>query len=162
MAKFPAFCNETNVVLEQTLETTCARELSSLFAHWTYDSGKNDPSIGETWTQGLSLLRETYCVNNPGVLFCEYKHGGWTEDPWPSSEEAQYYGRGPFQMHWNQDYGKFSNVMGESSYNSKLRFLENPDLVHEDGYLAFASALWVYMTPEDPRPSMHDVMTGFF
>jgi len=48
VAKFPAFCNETNVA-EQTLETTCARELSSLFAHWTYASGKNDPSIGETW-----------------------------------------------------------------------------------------------------------------
>lgn len=52
--------------------------------------------------------------------------------------------------------------MGNSTYNGKLRFLENPDLVHEDGYLAFASSLWIYMTPEDPKPSMHDVITGFY
>lgn len=40
--------------------------------------------------------------------------------------------------------------------------LENPDLVHEDGYLAMAAGIWFYMTPQDPKPSMHDVMTGFF
>ena len=40
--------------------------------------------------------------------------------------------------------------------------LENPDLVHEDGFLAMAAGIWFYMTPQDPKPSMHDVMTGFF
>ena len=25
-----------------------------------------------------------------------------------------------------------------------------------------ASGIWFYMTPQDPKPSMHDVMTGFF
>ena len=25
-----------------------------------------------------------------------------------------------------------------------------------------AAAIWFYMTPQDPKPSMHDVMTGFF
>ena len=49
-----------------------------------------------------------------------------------------------------------------SSYNSKLYLLENPDLVHQDGYLAMAAGIWFYMTPQDPKPSMHDVMTGFF
>ena len=49
-----------------------------------------------------------------------------------------------------------------SSYNSKLYLLENPDLVHEDGFLAMSAGLWFYMTPQDPKPSMHDVMTGFF
>ena len=25
-----------------------------------------------------------------------------------------------------------------------------------------AAAIWFYMRPQDPKPSMHDVMTGFF
>jgi len=25
-----------------------------------------------------------------------------------------------------------------------------------------AAGIWFYMTPQDPKPSMHDVMTGFF
>jgi len=32
----------------------------------------------------------------------------------------------------------------------------------KDGYTAFSSALWFYMTPQAPRPSMHDVMTNHF
>ena len=28
--------------------------------------------------------------------------------------------------------------------------------------LALGSALWFYMTPAQPRPSMHEVATGFF
>ena len=28
--------------------------------------------------------------------------------------------------------------------------------------LAFASALWVYMTPISPKPSIHDVVAGFW
>ena len=37
---------------------------------------------------------------------------------------------------------------------------ENPSRVKEDGVLAFTSALWQYMTPTDPAPSAHDVVTG--
>ena len=40
--------------------------------------------------------------------------------------------------------------------------LNDPDLMANDGYVAFVSALWYYMTPDNPKPSMHDVMTGFF
>lgn len=25
-----------------------------------------------------------------------------------------------------------------------------------------AAGIWFYMTPQDPKPSMHDVMTGWF
>lgn len=56
----------------------------------------------------------------------------------------------------------FSNIFAPSSYNSKNYLLENPDLVHTDGFLAMAAGIWFYMTPQDPKPSMHDVMTGFF
>jgi hypothetical protein len=43
-----------------------------------------------------------------------------------------------------------------------MYLLENPELVHEDGFLAMAAGIWFYVTPQDPKPSMHDVMTGFF
>merc|ERR1712061_98551 len=39
--------------------------------------------------------------------------------------------------------------------------LENPDLVHTDAYTVFTAAIWFYMTPQSPKPSMHDVMTGY-
>ena len=94
---------------------------------------------------------------------CDYKQAGWADDAWPAQPGAQYYGRGPFQLSWNYNYGQFSNVIASpSAYNSKLHLLKHPDLVHEDGYLAMAAGIWFYMTPQDPKPSMHDVMTGFF
>jgi len=43
-----------------------------------------------------------------------------------------------------------------------MHLLENPDDVMQDGYTAFAAALWFYMTPQSPKPSMHDVATGYF
>jgi hypothetical protein len=40
--------------------------------------------------------------------------------------------------------------------------LENPERVASEGWLAFASALWIYMTPVSPKPSMHDIVAGFW
>ena len=74
----------------------------------------------------------------------------------------KYYGRGPLQLSWNYNYGQFSNIYGTSSYDSKLDLLKHPEKVHQDGKIAMAAAIWFYMTPQDPKPSMHDVMTGFF
>ena len=41
-------------------------------------------------------------------------------------------------------------------------YLENPNGVVEDGYAAFGSAIWYWMTPQNPKPSCHDMMSGFF
>ena len=30
-----------------------------------------------------------------------------------------------------------------------------------DGYTSMAAGIWFWMTPQSPKPSMHDVMTGF-
>jgi len=40
--------------------------------------------------------------------------------------------------------------------------LDNPDGVIKNDYVAFASAIYFYMTPSFYKPSMHDVMTGFW
>jgi len=38
--------------------------------------------------------------------------------------------------------------------------LNNPDAVAANPVLAFKTALWFWMTPQAPKPSPHDVMTG--
>jgi chitinase len=37
-----------------------------------------------------------------------------------------------------------------------------PELVTSSGEVAFRTALWFWMTPQAPKPSCHDVMTGGF
>lgn len=65
-------------------------------------------------------------------------------------------------MTWNSNYGAFSEVIGDGSYLSAWKLIENPDLVSTDAYTAFSSALWFYMTPKSYKPSVHDVVTGFY
>lgn len=145
------------------MDETCKRELSTIFAHWGQETGKRDPSDGEFWTQGLYWIQEIRC-NGTGAANCDYTSGGWASDAnaWPPVAGKQYYGRGPFQLSWNYNYGAFSNVFAPSSYNSKDYLLENPELLATDGFLAMAAGIWFYMTPQSPKPSMHDVVTGFF
>ncbi len=53
----------------------------------------------------------------------------------------------------NYNYGFFSTVLG-------VDLLADPDAIARDGVLAFRSAFWFWMTPQAPKPSAHDVMTG--
>ena len=78
---------------------------------------------------------------------CDYKDFGWSNNAWPNQAGKQYYGRGPFQLSWNYNYGMFSNIFSTSSYNSKMVLLKNPELLQTDGFAAMAAGLWFYMTP---------------
>jgi hypothetical protein len=40
--------------------------------------------------------------------------------------------------------------------------LDDPQRVATDGRLAFMSALWFFMYPQSPKPSMHDAILGLF
>ena len=57
VARFPAFCNETNLE-GWSIDDTCKRELAAMFAHWGQETGKRDPSKGEFWTQALYYVEE--------------------------------------------------------------------------------------------------------
>jgi len=112
----------------------------------------------------LFWVTEIRCTEpNPeaGTSSCDYKQSGWSAEAFPPQQDVQYYGRGPFQLSWNYNYGPFSKALVESSYDGHMYLLNNPDVVHEDAYTVFTSALWFYMTPQYPKPSIHDVMTGF-
>ena len=105
--------------------------MASIFAHWGQETGLRDPSEGEFWTQALYWVQEIRC-NGTNDATCDYIETNWTADAdvWPATPGKQYYGRGPFQLSWNYNYGQFSNVFAPSSYNSKLYLLDQPELVH--------------------------------
>ena len=146
-----------------TDDEVCKREMAAIFAHWGQETGKRDPRDGEFWKQGLYWVEEIRCAGNFNGS-CNYKSGNWSAKPdaWPPQANVQYYGRGPFQLSWNYNYGQFSNVFAPSAYDSRLYLLEKPDLLATDGALSMMASLWFYMTPQDPKPSMHDVMTYFY
>lgn len=64
-------------------------------------------------------------------------------------------------MH-SYNYGPFGYAFGVSKYDSNRTFMNNPELVVADGFAAFSAALWFYMSPQNPSPSMHEVMTDFY
>jgi chitinase len=65
-------------------------------------------------------------------------------------------------MSWNYNYGAFSKVAFKSQYNGHMHLLKDPDLMNETPLLLFMAAFWFYMTPQSPKPSMHEVAAGFY
>ena len=59
------------------------------------------------------------------------------------------------QLSWNYNYGAAGRALG-------LDLLDNPDLVKSDSTISFATALWFWMTPQAPKPSCHEVMSGLW
>lgn len=111
-----------------------------------------------TWRQGFYYVTEIACTPSYGDESCDYKSDNWSADAWPPQDGVQYYGRGPFQLSWNYNYGQFSQVLT----GDPMTLLENPDLVAQDGYTALVSALWFYMTPQAPKPSIHEIATRLY
>ncbi len=129
------------------LDYACKRELSTFLAHTTQESGS------------FQFNRELYCypVWNYG---CDYADNGSTF--WPPEPGQNYFGRGAFQLSWNYNYGRYSTIAFGGGQYDEYDLLYNPDKVATVPYLAIGSALWYYMTPSVPQPSMHEVATRFF
>ena len=53
----------------------------------------------------------------------------------------------------NYNYGPAGQAIGSD-------LLNNPDLVATDRIVSFKTAFWFWMTPQPPKPSCHDVITG--
>ncbi|XP_002439136.2 chitinase 12 [Sorghum bicolor] len=94
-----------------------------------------------------------------GYCFKEEKDGASGPDycepstQWPCAAGKKYYGRGPIQISYNYNYGPAGQAIGAG-------ILANPDLVAADATVSFETAVWFWMTPQSPKPSCHDVMTG--
>ncbi|KAF7130787.1 hypothetical protein RHSIM_Rhsim10G0201800 [Rhododendron simsii] len=72
---------------------------------------------------------------------------------YPCTPVKKYFGRGPFQITYNYNYGPAGIAIG-------IDLLRLPDLVATDPIISFKTALWFWMTPQYPKPSCHDVITG--
>ncbi|MGW8823031.1 chitinase [Paenibacillus lautus] len=75
---------------------------------------------------------------------------------YPGSPDKRYYGRGPIMLSWNFNYGLFSSII----YGDKSVLLDHPEIVAADGKVGYMTAILFWMTPQDPKPSAHDVMVG--
>ncbi|MDP4239607.1 MAG: chitinase [Bacteroidota bacterium] len=130
--------------------TSQKRELAAFLANIAQEtSGGWANAPGGYFTWGLFFVEET-----EGSATNRYAN--FTKKNYPPVPGKSYYGRGPKQLSWNYNYGQFS----EAWYGTKDSLLLHPEKLAQDPVLSFASAIWFWMTPQFPKPSCHDIMTG--
>jgi hypothetical protein len=140
---FPLFLSDGD-------DSSQKRELAAFLANIAQEtSGGWENAPGGYFKWGLYFLEER-------EVGFQYAYNDTSKKNYPGIEGKYYFGRGPKQLTWNYNYGQFS----EAWYGSKDSLLEHPEYLSEDPLLSFASALWFWMTPQFPKPSCHDIMTG--
>lgn len=148
-AAFPFLCGE-----EGQSEESCKREFATMFAHWMEE------------TSGLSKDQE--CGGSTGVdcgqnTYLSYQYFYNDKSNVPNEYQYWYVGRGPKQLSWNSNYGRFSwAFLGDSG--KAMEFVEDPSKLLAEDYsdVSFMSAFWFYMTPMSQKPSMHELVTGIW
>lgn len=162
IAKFEGFCATYNDGRDSS--AICRKSLATMFAHFTQETGGHTPnsSVPE-WRQALVFVRESGCTEN-GSGGCGYNAecsaGAWQSEVWPCGTNAdgsfkQYFGRGAKQLSYNYNYGPFSQAM----FGDVHVLLKDPALV-ADTWLNLASAVYFFITPQSPKPSMLHVVDG--
>ncbi len=181
VGKWPRFCAEMNELapyLENVnLSEVCALEVATVFAHFAQEVGAHSegssiapqPPGGqlalsgaampsEQWRQGLFFIEELgYAgTQNVGYRQCD---GDWGL-AFPCGNSVSYHGRGAKQLSYNYNYGPFSRTVFGSENMHVL--LQAPQRVANEGWLALSSAIYFYMTPRAPKPSIHETVTGLW
>lgn len=130
--RYPNFCNEGSDIERK-------REAAAFLANIAHE------------TSSLQYIEELRCIpNGCGDEYCDRNN-----TQYPCQAGRSYHGRGPMQLSWNYNYGAAGQALG-------VDLLNNPDLVKTDGAIAFSTALWFWMTPQPPKPSCHEVMSGLW
>lgn len=130
---------------------TARREIAAFLgqtAHETSGAWATAPGGAEAW--GLCFAEEVGCESGRCTQYCDAGNRSY-----PCADPKRYHGRGAMQLSWNYNYGAAGAALGED-------LLKQPERVSTAPYLAFATALWFWMTPQAPKPSAHDVVTGAF
>ncbi|MDP3392614.1 chitinase [Sediminibacterium sp.] len=142
--RFPQFLNEGSTQLKK-------RELAAFLATISHETGGgNENDMVHFYDFGLYYKEELACLNG-----CA-SYSDTTSLNYPPAKGKSYHGRGPIQLSWNYNYGLFS----ETVLGNKDSLLNNPDLLTIDPELSFTSAIWFWVTAQEPKPSCHDVMSG--
>lgn len=64
------------------------------------------------------------------------------------------------QISYNYNYGQFQNWLHSRGINVNLLAEPNLVLTKMDPPIAVLASLWFYMTPQPPKPAMHDIIIG--
>lgn len=141
---FPEFLHDGDL-------QTRKRELAAFLASIAYETGGGwSDAPGGYFAWGLYYIEER---PHGGLRF---SYADSVSKRYPPVPGQSYHGRGPVQLSWNYNYGKFSEVW----FGSKDSLLANPSELAQDPVMAFVSAIWFWMTPQFPKPSCHDIMVG--
>ncbi len=130
------FCTEKD-------PATNKKELAAFFAQIAHETRHGEDGV---YNDGLMYLHE----NDTSQSYTA------PNDAYPPAPGKKYYGRGPIQLSYNGNYGYASDCI----FGDKRMLLNNPSLVETDPVTAFKTAIYFWMTPQNPKPSAHDVMTG--
>lgn len=71
-----------------------------------------------------------------------------------------YFGRGAIQISYNYNYGQFEQWLRSKKIFVDLLNDPNQIMTKMDPPLAMLASLWFYMTPQPPKPAMHDIVLG--
>ncbi|XP_065069413.1 uncharacterized protein LOC135694545 [Rhopilema esculentum] len=134
------------------------------FYNW-FEGGPFSPFVKN---QGLDPKDGEFCV--PAARYCD--EGSNTNWFYPCAKGTSggyhrgcYFGRGAIQISYNYNYGLFNRWLideGIMHNGEPVDILENPNLVMTkmDPPLSILASMWFYMTPQSPKPSMHDIVIG--
>ncbi len=161
VGKFKGFCATYGDGRDST--AICRKSLATMFAHFTQETGAHANNWAEPeWRQGLYFVREAGCSDSGSG--CGYNSecsaSNWQTEIWPCGKNAdgsfvKYYGRGAKQLSYHYNYGPFSQAM----FGDARVLLNDPDQVAES-WLNVASAVFFFVYPQSPKPSMLHVIDG--
>ena len=160
VGKFPAFCGEYDD--GRDADAICRKNLATMFAHFTQETGghTNHWDVPQ-WRQALVHVREMgWNETMRGGYNGECDPNVWQGQAWPcgtfeNGEFKSYFGRGAKQLSYNYNYGPFSEAM----FGDVSVLLNQPELV-ADTWLNLASAIFFYVYPQPPKPSMLHIVDG--
>ncbi|MBT7530340.1 MAG: chitinase, partial [Gammaproteobacteria bacterium] len=160
VGKFPSMCGDYDD--GRNAEEICRKSLATMFAHFAQETGGHTKHWVEAeWRQGLHWIREMgWTEEMRGGYNGECNPDVWQGQTWPcgkfdDGEFKSYFGRGAKQLSYNYNYGPFSEAM----FGTVDTLLDNPEMV-ADTWLNLASAVFFYVYPQPPKPSMLHVVDG--
>ncbi|KAI9342317.1 glycosyl hydrolases family 18-domain-containing protein [Obelidium mucronatum] len=147
-------------------DVICKKLLATMFAHFAQETGGHSKLVPiAEWQQSLVYLREMTCEETNTISGCAYNNDCTNPAfnkvfpcaPGNNNGFKSYFGRGAHQLSYSFNYGPFSQAI----YGTPLTLLNNPELV-ADTWLNLASAIFFFIYPQPPKPSMLWVMDGSF
>lgn len=158
-AKFPAACGDYSD--GRDAEAICRTSLATMFAHFAQETGGHESwrEVPE-WRQGLVYVRELNQREGESGGYGECHPDTWQGQTWPCGKladgrDVNYFGRGAKQLSYNYNYGPFSDAI----FGDVRPLLDEPARV-ADTWLNFASAVFFFVYPQPPKPSMLHVIDG--